>query len=108
MKQKGINRRLYWIAIGTITAVTIMLADVFLVGNTQYVVTWLRCGEQPVVLYHPREIGFGYQNPSNIVRTNPSIFDSKDPIVDSLDASLHCRIQELQQEYGDTLQPPHR
>lgn len=88
----------------TVGLVFIILADVLFVGNAGYYIKWVHCGTRPVVLSHPTELGFGYQPPSNIAWTNPNILREKDPVINELDNTLHCTLDELRNAYGDSLE----
>lgn len=100
---KYAKRRKRLVIVICVVLVSVLMVDTLFIGNIAYYAKWAQCGSKPVVLTHPQKIGFGSRPRSDVVVINPIWLRTKAAPIGP-EASLHCSIDGLQAEYGNSLE----
>lgn len=114
-RERPTNKRVKkrYLAIASVVLAAILVLDTLFVGNVTYYVKWMQCGTKPVVLTHPKAMGFGDEPDGNRVRANPVWLRSKAPLIDQASHTLYCTVNETTSIYekieicwDDSIQEP--
>lgn len=83
------------LTVGVILVIAILLLDLLSIGNTQYVVKWIKCGTQPVVVQRFTPMGFGASPTKTTILTEPGLLEEKVGSYLGSNTSLFCSTQEV-------------
>lgn len=77
----------------SIIIVVILMIDIFMIGNVGYVVKWVECGRQPVVVHSTASYFHSQQREVTIIES-PGALDIKGVPIPFIDSTLYCSLDE--------------